>query len=374
MRTHILKPDKITPSQDVWREARVTQRQLDVQVMDQKGRDVVRLLEGRKATGVGGMGSSSCIPWNISPPPEPVRAPAPRDAAFFPPWLEVCWDSLFLRVQWNHKRTCLGRRLWGWQRWCMSMVRHGLLHLLAGIVSDTSVVCFLGWTGIWKGGCILTYILGVYSWDWWWRKGQMSISTLSTEIILKPFMGALCCVYSTGSVGCGVPELSVLASESHLRVPLSNPQLTPQRRRMHLYGSKTHKLFLSSPFTRAQLLHVHVHPHGPRMQGPCGGSSLWLGVRECLFISWDNWASRCFPLYCQSSFALGVSGWERNLGKAPIHLTLHPAPEPGDWLPPVEPLCYFCAWGGKAISLHCTHPTTPPPHLPTVFLADEDTL
>lgn len=88
--THILKPDKVTSPQDVLREAKVIQRQLDLQVMDQEGRDVVRILEGRQATGVGGMSSSSPIPWNISPPPKPVRAPTLRDAAFFPHWMEVC--------------------------------------------------------------------------------------------------------------------------------------------------------------------------------------------------------------------------------------------------------------------------------------------
>lgn len=51
---------------------------------------MVKILEGTKATEVGGMHGSSSLPWNISPPPKPVRAPAMRDAAFSPPWAEVC--------------------------------------------------------------------------------------------------------------------------------------------------------------------------------------------------------------------------------------------------------------------------------------------
>lgn len=58
------------------------------------------------------------------------------------------------------------------------------------------MVCFLVWVSVRKGGCILTYILGVDSW------GQIHINTLSMEIILESLMGGLCCMYSTGCVGC----------------------------------------------------------------------------------------------------------------------------------------------------------------------------
>lgn len=74
-----------------------------------------------------------------------------------------------------------------------------------------------------------------------------------------------------------MPELWVLASESHWHVTLSNPQLTCQNRTMHLHGSKRGGLqhmqaLLIIPIYLSMVPACVYRPTWPLDAGPLWGS------------------------------------------------------------------------------------------------------